>query len=146
VLSRTLWADLPELGTLSRQHMAALVGVAPLNRDRGTLRGKRTVWGGRVLVRSVLSMGTLVAVRHHPVLKTFYQRLCTAGKAPKVALTACRFLATFGEAGAAQNAAPPQRVERHLSHLAMSSPTTRLTVCRGDTRPVPRQRHCDAHH
>jgi transposase len=66
-----------------------LVGVAPLNRDSGTLRGKRTVWGGRALVRSVLYMGTLVAVRHNPVLKTFYQRLCTGGKAPKVALTAC---------------------------------------------------------
>ena len=89
VLSRTLLADLPELGTLSRQQIAALVGVAPLNRDSGTLRGKRTVWGGRALVRSVLYMGTLVAVRYNPVLKTFYQRLCTAGKAPKVALTAC---------------------------------------------------------
>jgi transposase len=89
VLSRTLWADLPELGTLSRQQMAALVGVAPLHRDSGTLRGTRTVWGGRALVRSVLSMGTLVAVRHNPVLKTFSQRLCPAGKAPKVALTAC---------------------------------------------------------
>lgn len=89
VLSRTLLADLPELGTLSRQEIAALVGVAPLNRDSGTLRGKRTVWGGRAVVRSVLYMGTLVAVRHNPVLKTFYQRLCTAGKAPKVALTAC---------------------------------------------------------
>jgi transposase len=89
VLSRTLLADLPELGTLSRQQIAALVGVAPLNRDSGTLQGKRTVWGGRALVRSVLYMGTLVAVRHNPVLTTFYQRLCTAGKAPKVALTAC---------------------------------------------------------
>lgn len=89
VLSRTLLAELPELGTLSRQAIAALVGVAPLNRDRGTLRGKRTVWGGRAMVRSVLYMGTLVAVRHNPVRKTFYQRLCTAGKAPKVALTAC---------------------------------------------------------
>ena len=88
-LSRTLLADLPELGTLSRQEIAALVGVAPLNRESGTLRGKRTVWGGRAMVRSVLYMGTLVAVRHNPVLKTFYQRLCTAGKAPKVALTAC---------------------------------------------------------
>lgn len=88
-LSRTLLADLPELGTLSRQQIAALVGVAPLNRDSGTLRGKRTVWGGRAVVRSVLSMGTLVAVRHNPALKPFYQRLCAAGKAPKVALTAC---------------------------------------------------------
>jgi transposase len=89
VLSRTLLADLPELGTLSRQEIAALVGVAPLNRASGTLRGKRTVWGGRAQVRAVLSMRTLVAVRDTPVLHTFDDRLRRAGKAPKVALTAC---------------------------------------------------------
>jgi transposase len=89
VLSHTLVADLPALGTLSRQQIAALVGVAPLNRDRGTLRGKRTVWSGRAHVRAVLSMSTLVAVRYHPVLHTFYERLRRAGKAAKVALTAC---------------------------------------------------------
>lgn len=89
VLSHTLLAELPELGLLSRQEIAALVGVAPLNRDSGMWRGKRTVWGGRAMVRSVLYMGTLVAVRHNPALKAFYQRLCAAGKAPKVALTAC---------------------------------------------------------
>jgi transposase len=89
VLSYTLVADLPELGTLRRQQIAALVGVAPLNRDSGTLRGKRTVWGGRAQVRAVLYMSTLVAVRHNSVLRTFYERLRRAGKAPKVALTAC---------------------------------------------------------
>jgi transposase len=89
VLSSTLLADLPELGTLTRQQIAALVGVAPLNRDSGTLRGKRTVWGGRAQVRAVLYMSTLVAVRWNPGLNTFYTRLCAAGKAPKVALTAC---------------------------------------------------------
>jgi transposase len=89
VLSHTLVADLPELGTLSRQQIAALVGVAPRNRDRGTLRGQRTVWGGRAQVRAVLYMSTLVAVRYHPVLHIFYERLRRAGKAPKVALTAC---------------------------------------------------------
>ena len=89
VLSHTLVADLPELGTLSRQQIAALVGVAPLNRDSGTLRGKRTVWGGRAQVRAVLYMSTLVAVRYNPVLHIFYERLRRAGKAPKVALTAC---------------------------------------------------------
>jgi transposase len=89
VLSHTLVADLPELGTLSRQQIAALVGVAPLNRDSGTLRGKRTVWGGRAHVRAVLYMSTLVAVRYNPVLRTFYERLRRAGKASKVALTAC---------------------------------------------------------
>lgn len=89
VLSHTLVADLPELGTFSRQQVAALVGVAPLNRDRGTLRGKRTVGGGRAQVRAVLSMSTLVAVRYNPVLQRFYERLRRAGKAPQVALTAC---------------------------------------------------------
>ena len=89
VLATTLVAALPELGTLTRQQIAALVGVAPLNRDSGTLRGRRTVWGGRAQVRTVLYMSTLVAVRHNPVLAAFYQRLRTAGKAPKVALTAC---------------------------------------------------------
>jgi transposase len=89
VLATTLVAALPELGTLTRQQIAALVGVAPLNRDSGTLRGRRTVWGGRAQVRTVLYMSTLVAVRHNPVLAVFYQRLRAAGKAPKVALTAC---------------------------------------------------------
>ena len=89
VLSSTLLADLPELGTLNRRQIAALVGVAPLNRDSGTLRGKRTVWGGRAQVRTTLFMATLVSTRFNPVIRTFYQRLCTAGKPKKVALTAC---------------------------------------------------------
>lgn len=89
VLARTLLASLPELGTLNRKAIAALVGVAPLNRDSGTFRGRRRVWGGRAAVRAVLYMGTLVAVRHNPVLRAFYQRLRAAGKLPKVALTAC---------------------------------------------------------
>ena len=89
VLATTLVAALPELGRLTRQQIAALVGVAPLNRDSGTLRGRRTVWGGRAPVRRVLYMSTLAAVRHNPVLAAFYQRLRAAGKAPKVALTAC---------------------------------------------------------
>jgi transposase len=87
--ARTLVLDLPELGTLSRQRIAALVGVAPFNRDSGTLRGTRTTWGGRAHVRATLYMSALVAVRYNPVLKAFYQRLCAAGKAKKVALTAC---------------------------------------------------------
>lgn len=89
VCARTLVLDLPELGTLTRQRIAALVGVAPFNRDSGTLRGTRTTWGGRAHVRATLYMSALVAVRYNPVLKAFYQRLCTAGKAKKVALTAC---------------------------------------------------------
>jgi transposase len=89
VCARTLVLDLPELGTLTRQRLAALVGVAPFHRDSGTMRGTRSVWGGRAHVRTTLYMRTLVAVRYNPVLKRFYERLCAAGKAKKVALTAC---------------------------------------------------------
>ena len=89
VLTTTLLANLPELGTLTNKQIAALVGVAPLNRDSGTLRGRRTVWGGRAQVRAVLYMGALVAARFNPVIRTFYQRLQAMGKAKKVVLTAC---------------------------------------------------------
>ena len=89
VLSSCLLIDLPELGELNRKKIAALVGVAPLNRDSGRFRGRRAVWGGRAQVRSVLYMGTLVATRHNPVIKGFYRHLLAAGKARKVALTAC---------------------------------------------------------
>lgn len=89
VCARTLVLDLPELGTLSRQRLAALVGVAPFQCDSGRLRGRRSIWGGRAHVRAVLYMSALVAVRHNPVLKAFYERLLAAGKAKKVALTAC---------------------------------------------------------
>ena len=88
-LSATILAELPELGTLNRKQIAALVGVAPLNRDSGTLRGKRTTWGGRATVRTALYMATLVATRCNPVIRHFYERLREAGKAAKVALTAC---------------------------------------------------------
>jgi transposase len=89
VVSITLLADLPELGTLSRHQIAALVGVAPLNRDSGRFRGKRMVWGGRARVRAALYVAALTASRYNPAIKTFYQRLCGAAKARKVALTAC---------------------------------------------------------
>ena len=89
VVSTTLLIELPELGNLSRRKIAALVGVAPLNRDSGTLRGKRTVWGGRAKLRAVLYMAALVGVRHNPVIAAFYERLLKAGKAKKVALVAC---------------------------------------------------------
>ncbi len=88
-LSATLIAQLPELGTLDRRQIAALVGVAPLNRDSGTMHGRRIVWGGRANVRAVLYMATLVASRFNPVIRDFYSRLCSAGKRKKVALTAC---------------------------------------------------------
>lgn len=89
VLSVTLVSQLPELGTLNRRQVAALVGVAPLNRDSGTFRGKRTIWGGRASIRATLYMATLAAVRFNPVIRCFYQRLRVAGKENKVALTAC---------------------------------------------------------
>lgn len=89
VTAVTLLAELPELGRLSRRAIASLVGVAPLNRDSGTRRGKRMVWGGRAPVRAVLYMATLVGLRHNPILRTFYERLRAAGKPFKVAATAC---------------------------------------------------------
>jgi transposase len=85
----TMLGLLPELGTLSRKRIAALVGVAPLNRDSGSHRGTRRVWGGRGAVRKALYMAALVGVRHNPVLCTFYTRLLATGKVKKVALVAC---------------------------------------------------------
>jgi transposase len=89
VCARTLRLELPELGTLTRPQIAALVGVAPLHCASGTLRGRRTMWGGRAQVRPVLSMGTLVATRSNPRMKAFDERLLAAGQGKKVALTAC---------------------------------------------------------
>jgi len=89
VLARTLLAELPELGTLTHKRLCALVGVAPFNRDSGQRRGKREVWGGRAPVRAALYMGALVATRHNPTIKEFYERLLKAGKPKKVALVAC---------------------------------------------------------
>jgi transposase len=89
VTAYTLLADLPELGTLDRQGIAALVGVAPLNKDSGIKRGKRRVFGGRETVRNVLYMAALSAARFNPQIKTFYDRLINAGKEKKVAIVAC---------------------------------------------------------
>ena len=89
VLSRTLLAEVPELGHLSRTKIAALIGVAPLNRDSGSKRGKRSIRGGRPNVRSVLYMATLSAIRHNPVIRTFYHRLLDNGKEKMVAIVAC---------------------------------------------------------
>lgn len=89
VLSLTLLADLPELGRLSRREIAKLVGVAPLSRDSGTMRGRRFVQGGRATVRAVLYMGALVATRRNVVIRAFYERLVAAGKPKKLALVAC---------------------------------------------------------
>lgn len=89
ITAYTLLADLPELGSLNRKQIAALVGVAPVNHDSGRRRGKRRTKGGRTTVRNVLYMATLTATRMNPVIKTFYARLLKAGKEKKVALTAC---------------------------------------------------------
>lgn len=89
ITSRTLLAQLPELGHLDRKEIAALVGVAPLARDSGTLRGRRTIWGGRATVRAVLYMAAVTAARCNPLIRIFYQRLRAAGKPAKVALIAC---------------------------------------------------------
>lgn len=85
----TLIADLPELGTLNRREAARLAGLAPINRDSGTLRGKRTIGGGRVTVRKGLYMATLVATKHNPIIRDHYQQLLARGKAKMTALTAC---------------------------------------------------------
>jgi transposase len=89
VVSSVLLVGLPELGQLGARAISALVGLAPLNRDSGKLRGKRTIWGGRARIRTALYMAALVASRHNPVIKAFYERLLSKGKAKKVALTAC---------------------------------------------------------
>jgi transposase len=88
-LAATLLIELPELGSLNRRQIAALVGVAPLNHDSGRMRGKRSTWGGRPQVRSALYMATLVASRFNSIIREFYRKLCGAGKVKKVALVAC---------------------------------------------------------
>ena len=89
VLATTLLAELPELGQLTRREIAALVGVAPMNRDSGAFRGQRSVWGGRSSVRAALYMSALTAVRWNPPIRAFYERLIGKGKPKKVALVAC---------------------------------------------------------
>ena len=89
VTATTLLADLPEIGTLSRREISALAGVCPYSRDSGSFRGKRSIWGGRAHVRAVLYMASVVASRHNPVIRPFYEKLVKAGKPTKVALVAC---------------------------------------------------------
>jgi transposase len=89
VMARTLLADLPEVGTLSRKQISALAGVAPLNRDSGLYKGRRSIWGGRSKVRTVLYMCAVTAIRCNPKIKGFYERLRAASKCFKVAITAC---------------------------------------------------------
>jgi transposase len=89
VLSTTLLAEVPELGTLGHKQLAALIGVAPLNRDSGRMRGRRTVWGGRARVRAVLYMAAATAIRHNSACTALYERLIHSGKAHQVAIVAC---------------------------------------------------------
>src|SRR6266545_2667610 len=106
VLTLSVLTQLPELGTLNRKQIAALAGVAPLNRDSGRFRGRRTIWGGRAPLRAVLYMAALVATRRNPVLAAFYRRLLAAGKPKKLALVACmRKLLTILNAMLATNTA-----------------------------------------
>jgi transposase len=89
VMSLTVLADLPEIGTMNRRQIAALVGVAPLNRDSGKYKGRRAIWGGRARIRSVLYMCVISGICHNPKIKAFYNRLISSGKKHKVAITAC---------------------------------------------------------
>jgi transposase len=89
IMARTRLADLPDLGRLSRRKIAKLVGVAPLRRDSGTMRGRRVVQGGRATVRAVLYMAALVATKRNAVIRAFYQRLVAGGKPKQLALIAC---------------------------------------------------------
>jgi len=89
VMARTVLADVPEIGTMNRKQISALVGVAPLNRDSGKYKGRRSIWGGRAKVRTVLYMCAVTAIRCNPKIKVFYDRLREAGKCFKVAITAC---------------------------------------------------------
>ena len=89
ITSSKLIADVPELGQCDRKEIAALVGIAPFNRDSGFKSGKRSIKGGRSDVRRILYMATLCATRHNPLIKAFYQRLRNAGKKKKVVLVAC---------------------------------------------------------
>ncbi len=89
VTAANLLSEIPELGSIGAKQIASLAGLAPFNRDSGTLKGIRTIWGGRASVRCALYMSVLVAIKHNTRIKGFYERLCLAGKEKKVAITAC---------------------------------------------------------
>ncbi len=117
VVSSSLLIELPELGRLNRRKIAALVGVAPFNRDSGTMRGRRTVWGGRAKLRAVLYMAALVASRRNPIIAAFYQRLLDAGKVKKVALVACmrKLLTILNAMMRTMTVWQPEIILRHVS-------------------------------
>ena len=89
VTSTSIIVELPELGHLNRKKIAALVGVAPFNKDSGNFKGQKSVWGGRADIRATLYMATLSAIRFNPVIKNFYNRLIQKGKIKKIAIVAC---------------------------------------------------------
>ncbi len=117
VVSSSLLIRPPELGMLNRRKIAALVGVAPFNRDSGTMRGRRTVWGGRAKLRAVLYMAALVASRCNPIITAFYQRLLETGKAKKVALVACmrKLLTILNAMIRTMTAWQPEIILNHIS-------------------------------
>ena len=134
--ARTLIAELPELGRLTRRRIAALVGVAPVSRDSGQLRGRRTVWGGRPGVRATLYMATLTAIRCNPPITDAYRQLRERGKPAKVALTACmRKLVVI--LNAMLRSAAPWRPAR--CRMARPCPSLRDPVSDGTLPPEPRQ-------
>lgn len=114
VTAATLVAHLPELGQLDRKQIAALVGVAPLNRDSGTMRGKRTCWGGRAEIRRVLYLAVWSASRHNPLIKPLYDRLVARGKPKNVAMVACmrKLLTILNAMCASGEAWDPTRAQR----------------------------------
>ena len=133
IVSATLLSQLPELGQLDRKALAKLVGVAPLSHDSGTLRGTRTIWGGRAPVRAALYMAALVATRHNPPIRAFYQRLLAAGKPRKLALVACM----------RQAAAAVQRRASHPNSLEPTDTLTPKTVAPFFAPPAARARRWD---
>lgn len=111
-----LMTEVPGPGMLPRREISTLIGIAPINRDSGTLRGRRTVFGGRASVRTALHMSALVGTRHNTVIKKFYTRLVAAGKPKKVALTACiRKLLTILNAMLKNNEAWDPLYRQHAS-------------------------------
>ena len=118
VVAAVLVAELPELGQLGNRQLAALVGVAPLNRDSGQLRGQRRVWGSRASVRKILYMATVTAISHNPPIRAFYTRLCAKGKPKKVALVAAmhKLLTVL-------NAVSRDQVPWQMESLSTATPT-----------------------
>ena len=118
VVAAVLVAELPELGQLGSRQLAALVGVAPLNRDSGQLRGQRRVWGGRASVRKILYMATVTAISHNPPIRAFYTRPCAKGKPRKVAL-----VAAMRKRLTVLNAVSRDQVPWQLEPLSTATPT-----------------------